>query len=121
MPLFVKARSFLRNLFLSRHVETDLDQERHLPMLENYNRYDGDAYGVASPTSLNAVLPNPLYNGFNYRSNSITSSYHALVLEAQKRLGHGLQFETGYTFSKLLDLNSDLFAGCSTIGGYTAP
>jgi len=42
-------------------------------------------------------------------------------LEAQKRLGHGLQFETGYTFSKLLDLNSDLFAGCSTIGGYTAP
>jgi len=94
---------------------------RHLPMLENYNRYDGDAYGVASPTSLNAVLPNPLYNGFNYRSNSITSTYHALVLEAQKHLGHGLQFQTGYTYSKLLDLNSDLFAGCSTIGGYTAP
>jgi len=94
---------------------------RHLPMLENYNRYDGDAYGVASATSLNAVLPNALYNGFNYRSNSISSTYHALVLEAQKRLGHGLQFETGYTYSKLLDLNSDLFAGCSTIGGYTAP
>jgi hypothetical protein len=94
---------------------------RHLPMLENYNRYDGDAYGVASKTSLTAVLPNPLYNGFNYRSNSITSTYHSLVLEAQKRIGHGLQFETGYTFSKLLDLNSDLFAGCSTIGGYTAP
>ena len=35
MPLFVKARSFLRNLFLSRHVETDLDQEvhSHLEML----------------------------------------------------------------------------------------
>jgi hypothetical protein len=29
MPLFVKARSFLRNLFLSRHVEVDLDQEVH--------------------------------------------------------------------------------------------
>ena len=69
---------------------------RHLPMLENYNRYDGDAYGVASPTSLTAVLPNALYNGFNYRSNSITSSYHALVLEAQKHHGHGLQFETGH-------------------------
>jgi hypothetical protein len=112
-------RQVLGNFLLRAQYQGSLG--RHLPMLENYNRYDGDAYGVASPTSLTAVLPNALYNGFNYRSNSITSSYHALVLEAQKRLGHGLQFETGYTFSKLLDLNSDLFAGCSTIGGYTAP
>jgi predicted permease len=29
MPLFVKARSFLRNLFLARRVEVDLDQEVH--------------------------------------------------------------------------------------------
>src|SRR5580693_8098908 len=29
MPLFVKARSFLRNLFLSRGVEAELDQEVH--------------------------------------------------------------------------------------------
>src|SRR5258708_17541007 len=36
-------------------------------------------------------------------------------------MGHGLQFQTSYTFSKLLDLNSDLFAGCSTIGGFSAP
>ena len=35
MALFVKARSFLRNLFLSRRVEADLDQEvhAHLEML----------------------------------------------------------------------------------------
>ncbi len=35
MPLFVKARSFLRNLFLSRRVDVDLDQEvhSHLEML----------------------------------------------------------------------------------------
>jgi predicted permease len=35
MPLFVEARSFLRNLFLSRRVEADLDQEvhAHLEML----------------------------------------------------------------------------------------
>ena len=39
MPLFVKARRFLRNLFLSRHVETDLDQEvdSHLEMLIEVN------------------------------------------------------------------------------------
>ncbi len=39
MPLFVKARSFLRNLFLSRRVEVDLDQEvhAHLEMLTEEN------------------------------------------------------------------------------------
>ena len=97
---------------------------RHLPMLENLNRYDGDAYGVASKTSNSAVLPNPLYNGFNYRSNSVSSNYNALVLEAQKHMGHGLEFQTGFTYSKLLDVNSELFAGCSNIGGLvgsTAP
>jgi Carboxypeptidase regulatory-like domain/TonB dependent receptor len=87
---------------------------RHLPMLENYNRYDGDAYGKASPTSLNPVLPNPLYTGFNYRSNSVSSNYNSLLAELQKRFSNGLQFETGYTFSKLLDVNSELFQGCSS-------
>lgn len=94
---------------------------RHLPMLENYNREDGIGYAVASPTSLSAVRPNPLYTGFNYRSNSVSSDYNALVFEAQKHMSHGLQFQTGYTWSKLMDYNSELFAGCSLIGGYTAP
>lgn len=94
---------------------------RHLPMLENYNRVDGIAYGRVSPNSLSPLRPNPLYTGFNYRSNSVSSNYNALVVEVQKRMGHGLQFQTGYAFSKLLDVNSELFAGCSTIGGFTAP
>src|SRR5712692_81807 len=39
MPLFMKARRFLRNLFSSRHVELDLDQEvhAHLEMLREEN------------------------------------------------------------------------------------
>ncbi len=39
MPLFVTVRSFLRNLFLSRRVEADLDQEiqSHLEMLAEEN------------------------------------------------------------------------------------
>ncbi len=100
---------------------------RHLPMLENLNRVDGIGYynfnnNPATPrSSLTPLRPNPLYTGFNYRSNSVSSNYNALVLEAQKRMGHGLQFQTGYTYSKLLDVNSELFAGCSTIGGFTAP
>jgi outer membrane receptor protein involved in Fe transport len=90
---------------------------RHLPMLENLNRTDGQAYNA----KFSNLRPNPLYTGFNYRSDSVSSSYNALVLEAQKRMGHGLEFQTGYTYSKLLDLNSELFAGCSTIGSFTAP
>ncbi len=107
---------------------------RNLPMLENLNRVDGQAYYrnmvqlASDPTAtpipnktLTSIRPNPLYTGFNYRSNSVSSNYHALVLEAQKRLGHGLQFQTGYSYSKLLDVNSELFAGCSTVGAQTAP
>ena len=108
-------RQFLGSLLLRANYQGSMG--RHLPMLENYNRFNGIAYN----SSLSAVRPNGLYTGFNYRSNSVSSNYNSLVLEAQKRMGHGLQFQTGYTFSKLLDVNSELFAGCSTIGGNTAP
>ena len=110
---------FFGGLLLSAKYQGNLG--RHLPMLENYNRYDGAGYGKASPTSLTVVRPNSLYTGFNYRSNSVSSNYNALILEATKRMGHGLQFDMSYTRSKELDVNSELFAGCSTIGSLTAP
>lgn len=94
---------------------------RHLPMLENNNRVDGDGYYnfAISPTTIRGsqspTRPNPLYTGFNYRSNSVSSNYNALVAELQKRMSNGLEFQTSYTFSKLLDVNSELFAGCSTV------
>lgn len=112
-------REILPNMLIRANYEGALG--RHLPMLENLNRYDGAGYGVASKTSLTVVKPNPVYTGFNYRADTVTSNYNALVLEAQQRMKHGLQFQTSYTYSKLLDVNSDLFAGCSTIGGKTAP
>ncbi|PYU53387.1 MAG: hypothetical protein DMG48_03915 [Acidobacteria bacterium] len=108
-------RQFLGN-FLFR-VNYQGSMGRHLPMLENYNRTDGQAYNA----SFSNIRPNALYTGFNYRSNSVSSNYNSLVAEAQKRMGHGLQFQTGYTYAKLLDVNSELFAGCSTIGSFTAP
>jgi hypothetical protein len=112
-------RQFLGNFLFRVNYEGSLG--RHLPMLENFNRSDGIGYGVASPHSLTPVRPNALYTGFNYRANNTNSHYNALVAEVQKRMSKGLQFQTGYTFSKLLDINSELFAGCSTIGSYTAP
>src|SRR5262249_49722267 len=125
-------RQFFGGLLLRASYQGSLG--RHLPMLENYNRVDGQAYysnmvalaqdPTATPkpsSTLSNTRPNPLYTGFNYRSNSVSSNYNALVLEAQKHMGHGLEFQTGYTYSKLLDVNSELFAGCSTIGSRTAP
>jgi len=108
-------RQFLGNFLLRVNYQGLLG--RHLPMLENINRTDGQAYNA----SFSNIRPNRLYTGFNFRANSVNSSYNALVVEVQKRSSHGLEFQTGYTFSKLLDLNSELFAGCSTIGGFTAP
>ncbi len=108
-------RQFFGGLLLRANYQGSMG--RHLPMLENYNRADG----IGANASLSPVRPNSLYSGFNYRSNSVSSNYNALVLEAQKRMGRGLQFQTGFTWSKLLDVNSELFAGCSTIGAQTAP
>jgi len=118
-------REFFGGLLLSAKYQGSFG--RHLPMLENYNRVDGDGYYnfANNPATIRAsqspTRPNPLYTGFNYRSDSVSSNYNSLVVEAQKHMGHGLQFQTGYTYSKLLDVNSELFAGCSNIGGRTAP
>ena len=108
-------REFFGGLLLSAKYQGSMG--RHLPMLENYNRTDGQAYNA----TLRNIRPNAFYTGFNYRSNSVSSNYNSLIAEATKRMGHGLQFQTGYTYSKLLDVNSELFAGCSAIGGRTAP
>jgi len=114
-------REFFGGLLLSAKYQGSMG--RHLPMLENYNRVDGIGYNFAPANGrvLTSVRPNALYTGFNYRSNSVSSNYNALIVEAQKRMGHGLQFQMGYTYSKVLDVNSELFAGCSTIGALTAP
>jgi hypothetical protein len=112
-------RQFLGN-FLFR-VNYQGSMGRHLPMLENYNRLDGTGYYnfANNPATIRAsqspTRPNPLYTGFNYRSNSVSSNYNSLVVEVQKRMSNGLQFQTGYTYSKLLDVNSELFAGCSNV------
>lgn len=93
---------------------------RHLPVLMNYNRYDGMEYNPTDSTS-NPGRPNSLYTGFNYRANNVSSNYNALVAEVQKRLSKGLQFQFGYTWSHLLDYGSDLFTGSTTQGNYSQP
>ena len=90
---------------------------RHLPVNMNLNRYDGMGYNPR----LTLTRPNSLYTGFNYRANSLSSNYNAMVIEVQKSLRGGLRFQAGYTFSKLIDCGSDVFAGGSQQGQYSQP
>ncbi|MGH9542086.1 MAG: carboxypeptidase regulatory-like domain-containing protein [Terriglobales bacterium] len=90
---------------------------RHEPVLMNYNRFDGMDYNK----KLSAPQPNPIYTGFNYRADGVNSSYNSLVTEVQKRMANGLQFQFSYTWSKLMDTNSDLFAGSTTQGSFSQP
>ena len=60
---------------------------------------------IPGPTT---VRPNPnLGAGFFWYTEG-NSAYHALQVDLNKRLGHGLQLRTNYTFSKNLDMNSGL-------------
>jgi len=52
--------------------------------------------------------PNPYVNRTFNRAFVGTSSYHALNLSLVKRFSHGLTFKTNYTYSKVLDMNSQL-------------
>jgi hypothetical protein len=90
---------------------------RHLAQLKNLNRDDGIRYNK----TLALLRPNPLYTGFNYRSQDVTSSYNSLITELQKRFSAGLQFQFSYTWSKLMDYDSDLFTGETRNGSYSNP
>lgn len=57
--------------------------------------------------------PNPDLGAYQLYSNSASSNYHALQLEARKRYGHNYQFTAAYTWSHAIDDVSDTF----TIGG----
>ncbi len=93
------------------------NQGRHLPVLMNLNRYDGMRY---NPTFADA-RPNSAYTGFNYRANNVNSNYNSMIVEMQKRLSRGIQYQFSYTWSKLMDYGSDLFSGETTQGSYSQP
>jgi len=87
--------------------------------------------GLFGETDTNFLTPiaDPAHAGFFYmparpdsrftavRTNfsNRTSSYHALVLTANKRLSHHFQFGANYTFSKTLGTGEDFF-GLSELG-----
>ena len=52
---------------------------------------------------------NPLFGAERTNFSNRTSTYHSLVVTAQKRLSHHFQFQGSYTFSKTLATGEDFF------------
>jgi hypothetical protein len=56
------------------------------------------------PTSNpNACRVNPYYGDYTLNTTRGDSWYNSLQLEVQKRLSHGLEFQSSYTYSRLVD------------------
>jgi hypothetical protein len=55
------------------------------------------------PYYLGSARPNPNYGFIDQISSVVESKYHALVLQANRRLTNGLQFQTSYTISRASD------------------
>ena len=55
------------------------------------------------PYYLGSARPNPSYGFIDQISSVVESKYHALVLQANRRLTNGLQFQTSYTLSRASD------------------
>jgi len=49
------------------------------------------------------VRPNPNFNQITEIRSTVTSNYHALVLQLNRRFTNGLQFQTSYTYSRAVD------------------
>ena len=49
--------------------------------------------------------PNPSFGNILEIRDSVSTKYHALVLQANRRLTHGLQFQSSYTLSRAQDDN----------------
>jgi hypothetical protein len=64
-----------------------------------------------------ALYPNRLFSTISYKDNGGSDAYHALELLAQKKLGKGLTFNSGFTWSKDLTDTQDSGGGGASYSG----
>ena len=67
----------------------------------NLAQIPANTIGYAASQAANAS-PYPLWASLNTEFNGARSNYNALTIEAHKRMSHGLQFTTAYTWAKNL-------------------
>lgn len=80
-----------------------------------------DSGPLSSPTVARRqlLLPYPQYTSVAQQfPNAISSSYHAMVVKAERRLGNGLTFLGSYVWSKLIDDGSEPVGGLAVLNYY---
>jgi hypothetical protein len=97
-------------LSLGRRLPTFVDTNLPFPTRTRTFTVVGGPFGGQSftiPVFLNAanqlVRPNPAFGALTEIRSNIKSEYNALVLQANRRLTDGLQFQTSYTLAKATD------------------
>jgi outer membrane receptor protein involved in Fe transport len=92
--------SFGKNL--PNFVDTNLTNN---PVLRTFNILDGPYGGqtFTTPYFLGASRPDTRFGLIEEVRSDINSKYNALVLQANRRLTNGLQFQTSYTLSRAYD------------------
>jgi hypothetical protein len=95
---------------------------RKIIRAENFNRFNGDRLGWASPTGtgegdtgINRL--NSTYGILRFWENSVTSSYNALQAKVSKRFSSGWALTGNYTWAKSIDLRSTWHTGATTSNG----
>lgn len=96
--------------YLPNFVDTNLPQPaRFVALTAVGGPFDGQSFttpifvGATQPTSATTPRPNPNFAQITEIRSNVFSKYNALVLQANRRLTGGLQFQTSYTLSRSQD------------------
>jgi len=109
---FVVEREIARNTLVSASYLTS--RGRFLPVFINKNIAPATQFATLTVASgefsgQSVTVPvftsrlNPLFNNITEVRGAVESVYHAMVLQANRRLTKGLQFQTNYTWSRAKD------------------
>jgi hypothetical protein len=72
------------------------------------NAFTNENGGILRNAGLpeNYFVENPQFSTVTLNANGGNSTYHSLVLQATKRLSHGMTFQASYTWSKAIGEDS---------------
>ncbi len=92
-------------LSLGRYLPTFVDTNLNAPTGSTTYTFSGGPFNGETLTIPRFVgpRPNPTFNSITEVRDTISSEYYGLVLQANRRLTKGLQFQVNYTFSRSRD------------------
>ena len=123
-PFFDNAYIQSWNFNIQREVKSGLavtvgyfgSKGTHLRLTRNLNQtFLNAAFNAVRPfptlSASSPIRPGATLLNITFREGTGNSNYNALWVTADKRMGHGLQFNASYTFSKSIDYNSQSSQG----------